>query len=221
MPEHIDRASVFRQRRLLFAVTFAICAFHYLHASPAESFSIGAFSFKHSASRGQIGVALWIMWFWAVIRYRQYEKTFRNDALSQHRERLTTLVCIEAANRAIQAAVRSGTYESRGVGRDQIVEVILSPDVTVLPLEGPTGWALPNLMVRVRKPDGGWTWLQGGANCSFSESEVIAMQKQIEQRLIIDYPHFTDFKVPYGVAVLAILAGLYEAVQSLKDAIPI
>lgn len=215
MSEGIDRSSVFRQRRFLLAITVAICAFHYLHATFVHEFSAAFIKFQYAANRLEIGIALWLTWSWALIRYFQYERTYRNDALIKHRERVTTAVCVGATTAVLQKATAEGMYEARGFGRHHIVEVFSPLEGVLLPFIDATGWSFPKLTLRGREPGRDWQWLQDGANCSFSTEEAEALERQIERELLLKYPHFTDFKIPYAVALLAPLVAVVDACRSL------
>lgn len=211
--EMIDRASVFRQRRLLLAATFVLVGFHYFHASLSDEIETAIITLRHSSTRFEAGIVLWMIWTYSLVRYRQYESAFRNDALEQHRARVMTQECVKATSAAIQQGVRDGLYESRGVGRDRKIEVSLSPEGTLLPLLERNEWRFPNLTVRIQDGEHDWRWLDGGANCALDPAEVKAILRKIDKRLRVEFPHFTDFKVPYWFALLAPVALLYEIIH--------
>lgn len=217
MTDAIDRGSVFRQRRLLLATTFALVAFHYLRATLSQEIATPIVDFKYDASRFEVGMALWVTWVWSLVRYRQYERAFRNDALEQHRARVTSSVCLKSVTKRLQRAVTDGAYAKRGVTPDHAIEATLSPEGVLTPfLEANGAWTFPNLTARFRTPSSNdWTWLQGGANCSFDPDEVAALRRTIERQLMTDYPHFTDFRIPYFIASMAPLSAIVDVCRLL------
>jgi hypothetical protein len=217
MTDGIDRGSLFRQRRLLLATTFALVAFHYLRATLAQQISTSVVEFKYDASRLEVGVALWVTWVWALVRYSQYERAFRNDALEHHRTRVTSSICLVTVTKQLQRAVSEGAYQERGLTSDHTIEAAISPEGLLTPfLESNGAWTFPNLTARFRPSNSNdWSWLQGGANCSFDPSEVTVLRRKIEQHLMTHYPHFTDFKFPYFIASMAPLSATVDAVRFL------
>ncbi len=209
----IDRASVFRQRRFLLAATFALVAFYYFHASLSDEIETAIVTLKHSTTRFEAGVVLWLIWIYSAVRYRQYESTFRNDALQEHRARVMTQECLKATTAVIQRGVREGLYESRGVGRERTVEVSISPEGTLLPLLERNQWRFPNMTVRIQGGGDDWQWLDGGANCTLDAVEARTIAQRVDKRLRVEFPHFTDFKVPYYLALLAPAALIYDFVH--------
>ncbi len=210
MPDTIDRASIFRQRRLLLAATFALVAFHFLRATLSQHVSTPIVDLDYQATRFQVGFALWSTWAWGLIRYYQYEKSFTNDALDQHRAQATERVCVRAISIALQQAVDEGSYRNRNLMPGTKIEILTSTALQFQPLNQTTGWVFPSIPVKYMDPSGDWNWLDGGANLSFTSEETIRLQRAIEIRLFRDYPHFTDFKVPYVIAALAPIAALVD-----------
>lgn len=211
--EMIDRVSVFRQRRFLLAATLALVAFHYFHASISDEIETAIVTLKHATTRFEAGIVLWAVWIYSLARYRQYESAFRNDTLEQNQRRVMTQECVRAVTAAIQRGVKEGLYESRGVGRERTVEVSVSPEGTLLPLLERNEWRFPNITVRIQNGEYEWQWLDGGASCTLDAGEAKAISRSVERRLRVEYPHFTDFKVPYWLALLAPAALIYDAVR--------
>src|SRR5688572_16066589 len=73
----IDRGSVLGKRRFLLVVSFVLAVFHYYGASLSEQIKTPIIELNYTPPRFDIGVVLWLSWGWGLLRYYQYETTFK------------------------------------------------------------------------------------------------------------------------------------------------
>jgi len=207
----IDRASVFKQRRLLLTFSFALAAIHALDVQLSGNVTAQGLvlTFQHPQV---LVIVLWIAWPWSLWRYWQYERHYADGVLFTAREAVAMRICEGEITKRIQEGVKQGHYTGQLVRESDAVTVKIPIGEQFTEYRyAESEWVFPNLNLYVQKPDHGLSGpVQGGANCSFSEEEVGRMKRSIELELIRRNPSFADFKAPYWIAMVAPLALLYQ-----------
>lgn len=197
------RAALFRQRRLLLWLSFALVA--YYGAEMHLGKQIESQGLKLDIDRPQfIVVAAWLAWAWALWRYWQYERTHADVAYEAGRRFEILRSAAEHGARKLLVEIRAGQYAERGIPADYNIDVKLPLAPSAEPMNG-GGHRIERLYVTATSRDSKVT---NELNCSVNLTalEVNFAEREGTRVFQLTRPYAVDYKAPYWLALLAPIA---------------
>lgn len=204
----IDRAAVFKQRRLLLLFTFALTAIHGLGVELGNTVSSQGLvlTFKPIT----IIWVLWICWAWAFWRYWQYERAFADQALTNHRYSLWGKHATAAILQHFSEKNRSGEFKDNGLAPEDNISIVVNNSGAFRPENGfeDNLWEFPNLKLTAPKyhKNQQTTYASIEVNYTFDFDDVKRIKAAVERELFVRHTSFADFKVPYLLVWFAPMA---------------
>lgn len=201
----VARAELFRQRRQLLWLTFALVIYYcagiklgHEAESQGVKFSIGSPEF--------LVWAVWFAWAWSLWRYWQYERTHPDKNYRAWREHQSWITAVQIASR--KAFTESSAKKPLpDLPSSSAVEIFTDRDIeTGLTMDG--GLHVKNFGLR-RQSENGPTVVTSTASVSLSAGEFSYAKRQGRWTFVMQRPYAMDYKAPYFLAALAPLARLW------------
>ncbi len=200
----LARAELFRQRRQLLWLTFALVVYYCAGVKlghEAETQGV-----KLTITQPEFLVwAAWFAWGWSLWRYWQYERTHPDTNYRSWREHQLLRTAILIGQR--KAHAESVSTRPRDMPPDSIVEVFSDRDIeTGRTMDG--GLHIKNYGVTHQSADGTHA-ASGTTHVNLSEKEFAYAQRQGRRDFWMGRPFALDYKAPYFLALLAPAASFW------------
>ncbi len=200
----IARTELFRQRRQLLWLTFALVI--YYSAGVQLGHEAETQGVKLSIQNPQFLVsAAWCAWLWALWRYWQYERTHPDGNYRIWREHQLLLTAIQIGKR--KAFSENSGEQIQDLPPDSSLELSTDREIQT----GPTmdgGLHIKNIGITRQSADGRKS-VSGTASVNLSETEFAFAQRQGVWDFVVGRPYVLDYKAPYFLALLAPVARLW------------
>jgi hypothetical protein len=198
------RAELFRQRRQLLWLTFALVI--YYCAGVQLGHEADAQGVKLSITRPEFLVwAVWCAWGWSLWRYWQYERTHPDKNYRSWREHQLLVAAIRLGQR--KAYTECVSARPSDLPHDSIVELSSDRDIEIgRTLDG--GLQIKNYGVTHQTPDGSRA-VSRTTRVNLSGKEFRYAQRQGRWNFWFGRPFALDYKAPYFLALLAPAAKLW------------
>jgi len=201
----IARTELFRQRRQLLWLTFALVIYYCAGVElghEAETQGV-----KLSIHHPQFLVwATWCAWGWSVWRYWQYERTHPDKNYQVWLEHQSLITAVRIASRKAFSE-KSAEPPPQDLPPGSTVEILTDRDIET----GPTpdgGLHIKNFGLRRQSADGR-KGVSGTASVNLSKKEFAFAQRQGRRDFLVGRPFVLDYKAPYFLALLAPAARLW------------
>jgi hypothetical protein len=198
------RVELFRQRRQLLWLTFALAIYYWAGVQlghEAETQGV-----KLSVQYPQFLVwAAWCAWAWSLWRYWQYERTHPDSNYQTWREHQLWVTAVRIGSR--KAYDEAASQRPQDLPAESTVELSLDREIQTSPtLNG--GLHIKNYGLEHRGPDGR-KGVTGTTTTNLTEKEFRYAQRQGQRDFWIGRPFVLDYKAPYLLALLALLARIW------------
>lgn len=209
-PNVVERAELFRQRRMLLVLTFLLAAIHGLDVEIGTTVSAQGLvlTFKRP---DLLLVSIWIAWVWSLYRYWQYQRTYTVHGLESARQLVGRPLITAAVDKVIHEAIDAGQYSNRGLQPGDRVSCSSSSGHPLHYPDSDRELQFQSLTMHKRENGKLTQPVSGGGNCTLDTQTVSRIRREAERKVRLKYPFFTDVVAPYYFALLAPVALALDA----------
>jgi hypothetical protein len=201
-PKVVEKADLFRQRRMLLSLTFLLAAIHGLDVKLGTTMSTQGLVLTFERP-GLLLLSLWIAWGWGLYRYWQHQRLYAAPWLEASRQAEGRPLVKSAVEKVINEAIDKGQYATRGLNPGDRVNCSLSDGK---PLYLPSFDEDANFTSLTLRKVGDSKAVEGGGNCTLPPAVVRRIRSETSRRVVLKYPFFTDLFAPYVLALFAPVA---------------